>query len=173
MLCQICQKNKATIHLKEVISGTVKEIHACEACAETEGVELQSASLTDFLLGLGMQPNEPDIPPAQDTVCKGCQMRLSDFRKTSRLGCPECYETYTTEIAPMLTAFHKGGLKHTGRTPAHTPSIEELAVLQESLKEAIVAQNFEEAARLRDLLRDITVEAKSAGGKKAGTPCGS
>ena len=34
MLCEICKKNPATIHIQELIAGSKKSLHICVKCAE-------------------------------------------------------------------------------------------------------------------------------------------
>ncbi len=52
MLCQICNKNPATIHVQEIINGEKKVFHLCGECAskkaETEPI-LQSFNLAEML----------------------------------------------------------------------------------------------------------------------------
>lgn len=163
MLCELCQNNLATVHLKQVVNGEVRELHACEECAEREGLELQSESLTDFLFGLGAEPAaEPAAPPpadgkTEDKVCPACQMRQSDFKQTSRLGCPECYNTFKATILPLVASMHRGAEKHSGRAPDGVRTIEELEELRAKLDKAVSDQDFEGAAVIRDAIKTIQV----------------
>lgn len=166
--CQICGQNPATFHFKQVLNGEVKEIYVCEACSEQEGFEFESDSLTDFLFGLGMdQPVRKGDASKGDRVCPTCQMRFSDYRKTSRLGCPQCYETFADDLAPALTGMHRGRVTHCGKVPAlseKSVAVEQVKSLQSSLQAAIAHQNFEEAARIRDQLHGKNGDAQGAGG---------
>ncbi|HUW57720.1 MAG TPA: hypothetical protein VMZ92_13860 [Planctomycetota bacterium] len=40
ILCQICKKNVATVHLTEIIKDKKREIHLCEGCARKKGLPL-------------------------------------------------------------------------------------------------------------------------------------
>jgi protein arginine kinase activator len=88
-------------------------------------------------------------------------MRLSDFKKTSRLGCPACYTAFAAELEPLLQGLHKSQ-SHAGKAPqgirlAH--DIQEQAdTLSRRLRAAIAAEQFEEAARLRDDLKTLRDE---------------
>ena len=33
MLCQVCNKNEATVHYTKIINGEIEELHICEECA--------------------------------------------------------------------------------------------------------------------------------------------
>jgi protein arginine kinase activator len=89
-------------------------------------------------------------------------MRGSDFKKTSRLGCPACYEAFSEELAPLLGAMQKG-TQHAGKVPASEKVTTEIEGLKKALERAVAAQDFEEAAKLRDRVRDL----------KASRPAGS
>lgn len=149
MLCEFCHKNEATVHLTQVINDTVKKVHLCEECAAKSGLDVQSpVSLTNLLLGL--------TSSTEDVACPKCHMRRSDFKKNGRLGCPACYEAFEAELMPLIKSMHRG-TQHVGKTPPHFQEFqdprEELAALEEQLRVAVAAENYEQAAQLRDRIR--------------------
>ena len=152
MHCEVCQEHEATVHLTQIVDGHVKKINLCEACAAKSGLDMKGAlSITDILLGLGSA--KPAGKPERERVCPRCHMRPSDFKKTGRLGCLDCYATFAAELAPMLQSMHHSN-QHVGGIPAREgPRVQmtaEVAALQQALEKAVAAENFEEAARLRD-----------------------
>jgi len=160
MQCEICKEKKATVHFKQVNDGVVQEMYICETCAAKKGFDVGApVGLSEFLFGVGA-PGPAEKPPAEDKACPACHMRRSDFRKTSRLGCPSCYETFADDLAPMLEDMHRG-LTHVGKVPTGASAASRVAALRQALESAVVAQNFEEAARLRDLIRELTAEPAS------------
>ena len=53
MLCNICHKNEATVHLTEIIDNQITELHLCEECARQKGAQMeQHFGLADLLAGL-------------------------------------------------------------------------------------------------------------------------
>ncbi|NQT91235.1 MAG: hypothetical protein HQ559_00630, partial [Lentisphaerae bacterium] len=53
MLCEMCQKIVATMHFKEAINGQSREMHLCEACAKSSGIDGQTPlPLADILFGV-------------------------------------------------------------------------------------------------------------------------
>jgi protein arginine kinase activator len=166
MQCDSCGEAEATIHLTQMVNGAVKKLHLCEECAEESGLNVDGAmSLSDVLFGMGA-PHDAEST-GEEKACKACGMTRGDFKKTSRLGCPSCYDTFAEEMAPMLAAMHKG-TQHAGKVPASerrenrlSPEVE---ARQKQLEEAVAAERYEEAARLRDLIR----LEKSKTGAKAG-----
>lgn len=159
MKCEICQQQEATIHLTQVVDGAVKKIHLCEACAAENGFDVHGPmSITDILLGLGGGGVEAPQVRSTERSCPRCHMRRADFKKTGRLGCPICYETFQDELTPLLRAMHRHE-RHTGKVPSiegreqkHTS---EVNALNRALEKAIGAEKYEEAARLRDELKDL------------------
>lgn len=159
MLCECCQKNEATIHLTQMVDSKSRELHLCEGCAEESGMNVQSVmSIPEILFGLGVASNKPkEGDESFSASCPHCHMRDCDFKKTARLGCPHCYEAFTEELGPMLAAMHKG-TQHAGKIPEYLQKNLEKAVLcenlQKALADAIRAEKYEEAALLRDRIRE-------------------
>lgn len=159
MQCEICKQNEAAVHLKHAINGEVREVHLCSDCAAKNGfiAKVSPASLTDFLFGVETQRKAEAATP--DVTCPNCHMRRSDFRKTSRFGCSTCYPTFAEELAPLLDEFQKGR-KHVGKVPVSEKHAAALAELQRQLDAAVQAQNFEDAAKLRDAMQALKKDRK-------------
>ena len=88
-----------------------------EACAKAKGVDDPAGfSLADPLRGLGAS-QEMEEADAANTKCPQCGFSQADFKKTGRLGCPECYEHFEEGIEGLLKTMHKG-TRHTGKAPA-------------------------------------------------------
>lgn len=161
MRCECCQQNEATIHLTQMVDNQSRELHLCEGCAEESGMNVKNVmSIPEILFGLGSPgASLKDDAPSSTRSCPHCHMRDCDFRKTARLGCPRCYEAFTEELGPMLAAMHKG-MQHTGKIPG---CLKESLVtdalckdLNTQLERAIREEKYEEAARLRDCIREAT-----------------
>jgi protein arginine kinase activator len=154
MLCEACSSTEATVHLTQVINGEARKLHLCKECARESGIQVDDQmSLTDILFSMA-SPEDPE-PAGPDKSCPHCHMRRSDFKKSSRLGCPQCYASFREDLTSLLAAMHTG-VRHVGKAPARaatdTASAAELRALETRLKAAIDAENFEEAAKLRDLI---------------------
>ena len=158
MLCENCQAAEASVHLTQVTDDGVRKLHLCTRCAEQSGLDFQDpTSIADaLLLGLGAQ-GEKDS--ATRTVCPRCKLTRSDFKRTGRLGCAQCYAAFRDELKPLIRAMHRAD-RHTGKAlrrdaeaaPAPSAS-EERERLQAALEKAVAAEAFEEAARIRDRIR--------------------
>jgi len=167
MNCQICGEKEATVHLTQMLNNEVRKLHLCEGCARENGLDLDGAgSMTDFLLGLGAAgmnkaelsgPKQGAVSSGRELVCPRCGMKLSDFKKISRLGCQDCYVTFSGELEPLLQGMQKG-LRHVGKKPtAHAANVQmppSVLSLKKELEEAVAAENYEEAALLRDRIKN-------------------
>jgi protein arginine kinase activator len=173
MKCECCNEAEATIHLTQVIDGEVKKMNLCQACAQKNGVDLNSPiSITDVLLGLGNQSIEsmtkPDLSEF-DLSCSRCQMTRAEFKKRARLGCPECYKAFMGELSAITQAMHHSR-QHVGKIPARQGNAARvtarIAALQKDIETAIAKEEYEVAANLRDKIRAIkdAAELESAGG---------
>jgi protein arginine kinase activator len=164
MRCDYCGEQDATVHLGQLLNGEMKNLHLCKECAGKSGINVDDpVSLSDLLLKAGLASGAPEAGTAEDTSCPECHMRLSDFRKTSRLGCPACYEAFAAELAGLLLGLHKSQY-HAGKAPSGTRLSHDIQVQAEGisrrLKAAIATEQFEEAARLRDELKQLQGELR-------------
>ena len=159
IMCELCSDAEATVQVTQVIQGEVKKWNLCETCANQEGFDVQGpVSFDDILFGMGDGPSTPTSQEPKS--CPDCHMQRSDFKKSNRLGCPSCYEVFTFELRPLIEAMHKGD-KHVGKIPENQRLCAEMAKLQAELDKAVSDQNFEEAARLRDLIKEKSNEANT------------
>ena len=162
MVCDICKQQQATVHLTEIVNDQMTELHLCEACANQKGSQVESHfGLADLLSGLADTGKSQDVEEETSTKsCPNCGMTYEDFRKVGRLGCSECYTTFKRSLASLLKRIH-GAPHHLGKAPARlvkpsTPKTKsELSDLKRRLERAIEMEEFEEAARLRDHIREM------------------
>lgn len=162
MMCEMCGKNQASAFLTLMVNDKVKKMRLCHACASETGLDgAHPISITDVLLGLGGK-KEATAEMSRKT-CPQCHMRFTDFKKTSRLGCQTCYEAFAEELEPLLESMHRGK-QHVGKKPSRVtevaPVLTQLSRLKELLAAAVKAEDYEEAARLRD--RILEYSEKSA-----------
>lgn len=153
--CSHCQK-PATIHLTQIINNQIKKLDFCEGCPHQKGVtDPAGFSLTELLA-----QSEADLSekPANEVTCGSCGFSPSDFKKHGRFGCPDCYESLSSFILPMLERMHRG-TQHQGKVPEglleRIQYLRQVQELETALQEAVSEENYEEAARLRDELKTL------------------
>ncbi|HEV2392648.1 MAG TPA: UvrB/UvrC motif-containing protein [Verrucomicrobiae bacterium] len=169
MLCCICKEKEAKVHLTQIAEGKMQKVDLCEECAKTKGVNDPTGfSLADLLLGLGAAQEIEQAAGGAELKCPRCGFTQADFKKAGRLGCPECYKTFAEPLEALLKSMHKG-TRHTGKIPEsfrHTRDLSDrVRLLEKRLNKAIQDEDFEEAAILRDELKQakarITTSAPS------------
>ncbi|HEY5504827.1 MAG TPA: UvrB/UvrC motif-containing protein [Sedimentisphaerales bacterium] len=163
MLCSICKEKEATVHLTQIVGEKMQKVDLCEECAKTKGVNDPAGfSLADLLLGLGASQEMEQAAGGTDLKCPRCGFSQSDFKKAGRLGCSECYATFAEGLEGLLKTMHKG-TRHAGKVPEALRQSREqadrLKLLQKKLAKAIEGEKFEEAARLRDEIKQVTPRA--------------
>jgi protein arginine kinase activator len=130
----------------------MQRVDLCEECAKQKGVNDPAGfSLADLLLGLGASQEIEQAAGGTELKCL----------KSGRLGCADCYTTFAEGLASLLKSMHKG-TKHLGKVPQalqqSRDQSEKLKGLRKKLDKAVAEEDFEQAARLRD-------EIKQASGK--------
>jgi protein arginine kinase activator len=163
MLCDICKKNEATVHLTEIIDEQMNELHLCEECARQKSVAMeQQFGLSDLLAGMAdLDKTEKEAEPVSGLKCPNCGLSYADFKKIGRLGCGSCYNTFSKYLGPLLKRIH-GSTQHTGKSPLKATGDLKKKIdtqgLRVRLQKAIESEAFEEAAKLRDQIKEM--EAK-------------
>lgn len=171
MLCQHCNKNEATTHIKRNINGQREEMHLCSECAAELGVmdEFKMPSMNEFFgdsflgnfLGAGVAAMNS---LAGVERCKTCGSSFNDIVKSGRIGCSDCYEKFSDKLEPSIRKIH-GKTKHIGKFVTYEEAVNqpqdkvksnELDSLKEQLDAAIKEQRFEDAAVLRDKINEMT-----------------
>ena len=158
MLCQICNKNDATIHLTEIADGVRIEMHVCEQCAAEQDIVVKShIPINELLSGLlAVQPTDDELSglSEQKLVCPNCGFTLDKFRKEGVLGCPQDYEVLEKSLHALIEKAHDGKIAHCGKIPFKTPQDTkkqmELLNLRRKLDAAVQSEDYELAAKLRD-----------------------
>ena len=180
ILCDVCQSRDAEVFLTQIVEGKMQKVNLCKECSKDRGVEDPTGfALTELLAGLGTstETEKPSAPPGQpslaggavsgpsmaltttsSTKCPVCGFTQADFKKTGRLGCSTCYQTFSDSLGNLLKAMHKG-TAHTGKMPSNLARrrecAERLKTLQSDLKTAVEAENYEDAASLRDQITKL------------------
>ncbi|NJD10232.1 MAG: hypothetical protein FIB01_07240 [Gemmatimonadetes bacterium] len=158
MRCDDCGENEAILHVTKIENNQMHTYHLCEGCASAKGLEAAGAGeypLTDFLEQVGRGTGgSASVGP-----CPYCGMKLEEFKKLGRLGCPQCYVAFAPHLTPLLRRLH-GAVQHLGKVylppdPTRAQQQERLAGLRRKLDRAVQTEDFERAAELRDQIRAL------------------
>lgn len=156
MLCERCQAHAAKVFLTQIVNGQIQKIDLCEHCARELGVTQNTPfSLPDLLVKSAALAQAQTVPESDLEECPACGRTLGDVRKQGWLGCPECYRSFHAYLAEMIQTTQKAP-RHVGKVPVCARVEQARATrkdLEEAIEQAVRAENYEEAARLRDHLR--------------------
>jgi len=165
MLCERCGQRPATVHMTEIINGQKSDTHLCEICAreiQPQGfVFVPQLHLHNFLAGLLKHELGGDKHIKAETAgekCEKCGVFEGQIVKQGLLGCGDCYPFFEEKVLPLLRRIH-GSTRHTGKVPERTGGrarlVKEIGNLKSRLKEAVSREDFEQAAQLRDQIRQL------------------
>lgn len=178
MQCDRCHKKDAKILYTEIINGVKKEQHLCEECAtDYSSFQMEKPIMnSDFTLGdllstLLENYSVADKKTAgtmnRTITCSNCGTSFDEFMQKGRFGCAQCYRSFHSQLGKTLKGI-QGAEVHTGKRPRGlvmptdtdrvTKDFTEAEKLSLKLQEAIEKEEFEEAARLRDLIKQMKKE---------------
>ncbi|MEA5085481.1 MAG: UvrB/UvrC motif-containing protein [Lachnospiraceae bacterium] len=164
MLCEKCKKNQATIHMTQVINGDVKEIYLCPECAANEeySTKFSFHNMFQELFNLAASPTEVFGGfNASGLKCPVCGQTYEEFKKLGKLGCVSCYSAFSQTLDHTLKSIH-GSNEHKGKIPQKSGgkmlAKREKENLKRQLAVAIEKEEYEEAAKIRDRIRNIEKE---------------
>ncbi|MDR7857808.1 UvrB/UvrC motif-containing protein [Tissierella sp.] len=166
MLCQVCEKNNATIHFTKIINGNVEEKHICESCAKKN-------SDFDFEMPFSFQKiftgfiDAKQKQNVKDISCN-CGLTYGKFMENGKFGCASCFEVFQDDVESLLKGIH-GHINHNGKVPKRASNriLQRRAIgtLRSEMEESIENEDFEKAALLRDEIKKIQEEIDKIGGE--------
>ena len=171
MLCDKCKKNEATVHIKEFHNNKCTDLHLCQECAGQHAPsDLFSGlgfNLADVLMNVDKitsQIKSSKGENKEDVICPVCKWTTEKIAKNDgKLGCPECYKTFSPLIKNAISKVQRGAV-HLGKRPRGvidaSPAVKqhELEKLTQELKKLIAAEEYESAAICRDRINLIKQE---------------
>ena len=181
MKCDNCGKNEANVRYLRNINGVKQEMNLCEECSKKLGITDSFNMPIDFSSFWGgffedfensdlMQLMEPSKP----IKCMGCNSSFEDIINSGKFGCPECYDTFQTQIDSLMNKLH-GSNRHLGRlgkadkakvqdnnisnvSNTEKTQASQIEKLKQELKELIKEEKYEEAAKVRDEIKKLETE---------------
>ena len=155
--CSDCPNSK-TVHLTQIVGGTVEKLAVCGAC------KLASQAGSPEKIDIVCEMPAPIVPSGASVkakksglVCPSCGFTEDAFKEFGRLGCPSCYGVFASDLEPVLRKAHRG-LQHQGKYPegkGQPVDPAEIEALKVSLKEHVANEEYEKAAELRDRIWEL------------------
>ncbi|MDF1751952.1 MAG: UvrB/UvrC motif-containing protein [Verrucomicrobiales bacterium] len=130
----------ASIFFSYIENSKVIKVNLCKYCANEKGVDDPTGySLIDLMQGMGEETSSGKKDKKKgELTCQECGFTQSDFKKTGRFGCANCYEVFNEGLESLLEAMHKN-TEHTGKVPSFvhdTSSVDSLSEIADFEKPA-------------------------------------
>ena len=166
MKCSKCHHNEASIYIEQNINGKSHKYHICGDCASQGDINV-NLNFTDPAQALSAIHSfwfGPDSSKAHKSerrpvkTCPDCLLGFDNFKKTSMLGCAACYDAFAAELTEIFGKLQPAD-KHRGKIPKRAGAVfvkdRTVAELKERLSALIAAEEYEEAAKVRDEIRAV------------------
>ncbi len=163
MTCQKCQE-EASVHLTESIDGKIREVHLCKDCARKAGLLLTKVpndlALDSVVQNLITAHVGELVGELAQRTCPVCGLKFMEFRADGQLGCPHDYKAFDPGLIPLIRRIH-GASRHVGKVPRRCPAggSDRKLLLRAELRDAVAKEDYERAARLRDMIRQKDPDA--------------
>ena len=168
MMCEDCGIRPAKFHLMTIINGDRVERNLCPACMAKHLKQLPGIDFSNLagILNSILESKDADEQARQEAeydgyTCEQCGMTYAEFRKGGMLGCANCYQAFKTPLTALLQRVH-GNTQHAGRVPGGVHSGVSIRMnierLRQKLQRAIADEEYEQAARLRDAIRALSIQ---------------
>lgn len=159
--------------ITQIVQGEVSELYLCEECAKKRGL-MDPASLSfnekffpenfkqqieNLLKKVEQDVNniryqqelqEEDTPAIS---CPICDFSLAGYRKTGRLGCPDCYTVFASYLGMQLMEDGEVSPEALEASPQVR-----IKLLEQQMSQAVEREDYEHAAQLRDQIKQLREE---------------
>jgi protein arginine kinase activator len=156
---------KATMHVREIVNLKQREVHLCERCARERNLladppaaQIDLKALMNLLI-----PSvhaQTDAEAAAEPLCPKCGLTYASFKAEGRLGCEHDYDAFRSILEPLLERVHRA-VAHTGKVPVAARTAARIEDFRKQMNAAVAVEDYEQAARLRDLIRQQEAEGTS------------
>jgi len=149
--CDNCGE-PATVHLTRIVGKEKHKVHLCQQCADKQDLLKKQVLQIHNVLHALMGPM-----PLATLACPACRIQFMEFRNIGRLGCPHDYDSLRQGLEEIIRRL-QGSRKHVGKRPSFPTASGEtnrvLVTLRRELQEAIQAEDYAQAALLRDQIKN-------------------
>lgn len=161
--------HKQTVSLPVLKKGGEKgHVSICESCPFNPNNIKEMIIPCDpiKLLEVAIQQQLVD---ANSIRCQGCGLTMRELQATGKLGCEHCYQYFYDMLVDLLLRAH-GASSHKGKSPKiglKKDAMEKIStsttldftdvleLLERKLKAAVDSENYENAAVIRDIIKQV------------------
>ena len=164
MQCDRCGK-PSVYHSTLIVNGVSQTTNLCRDCAIKEGV-FNSAPTGIFDDMFSAFADFMPFEQVQDITCPVCKTTLREFKNTSKLGCPNCYDAFREEISNIIGRIapystHKvESLTQTKEKPSKKVETKEekIKLLREDMALAVKEERYEDAGKIKKQIQRLESE---------------
>lgn len=110
--------------------------------------------------GLTVSRKDPTSAPIDTHACPVCGLSYSQFKTTGLLGCSHDYVYYEPKLTLLIKRAQENFTQHAGKVPTRHSATDPartvtVARLRRELAQALECENYEQAAKVRDQLKQL------------------
>jgi len=162
MMCSVCKKNVAILHIKDIFMNDFDteehEVHVCKECVDLNNIYEKYIKLDESIVVDGNTSKVKKEKLVSSTICEICGYSLGEFRSTDTLSCPSCYKYFFKDVLKAVRKIHSKSI-HIGRLPYEERILSEKArnrkSFEDRLNKLILEENYEEAVLVRDAIKNL------------------
>jgi protein arginine kinase activator len=153
MLCEYCGVREAEVEFIDASREGIKKYHLCRICAD-------KLAANPELIRLKGRPNKRESTLRDETsyICPVCGWSISDYHRTGKLGCANCYFTFREAVREELQALEETN-RYDGepyrRNKTKFIMFGEFVSLKQQIEIAVAEEDFERAAQLSERLKTL------------------
>lgn len=181
MICENCKQRPATVTLTMTKDNEQFEKHYCEICSvkhdftnmDSNSKPMSIEDIFSSWFGIPTwSTNSADVKDKkQEPIkCEVCGMTYDQFLHEGKFNCPSCYEHFHELLPTVFKRLHNGATEHTGKIPSGLTNRyqikKQIDDLRQQMKQVILEENFEEAASIRDQVKELELLLSQGGVEK-------
>jgi protein arginine kinase activator len=158
-----------------MVKNEKTEYHLCEICAKNIKLNLKLQNYSDSLQEI-LTFLDNDRVEAENRCCLNCGLTFAELKKNMKIGCPSCYHYHGESLKSVVPDLAEAK-RHIGTKPDNFINIEKDADadprhlydmltrenhdtnntedLREKLEIAVSEERYEDAAILRDMVKEL------------------
>jgi protein arginine kinase activator len=164
MLCEKCNNSEALSYLAEISNDIQSELYFCLKCTKNMQIS-QEQNIPVSVISDDKSDKDVNIK------CANCGLTTAELIYDGRPGCPSCYNYFQTFFRPFPEISKLK--KYNGKKPAsfveisddqniiqeinknYLESLDTKGKLEKELKTAILEERYEDAAIIRDRIKEV------------------
>ncbi len=172
MICDLCKKNEAIIHVQEHSPKGVKTVNICLECAATRGLKIKSEDVGKLMFNFvnnlfgnklmshsnPIDLNNFNLSELTDLKCSACGTTVDKISEDKKVGCPVCFSEFHKIIDLILYRLNNS-LEFKGELPLVIENIRQYKIkvinLKKRLKQSIKSEDYALAASIRDEINSL------------------